>query len=40
LGYENTRNLVTPIIIHSLYDFFAFIVILQGYRLELEKRTK
>jgi len=40
LDYETTRNLVTPIIIHGLYDFFAFIVILHGYRLELKKRTK
>ena len=34
LDYDNTRNLLTPIIIHSLYDFFAFVVILHSYRLE------
>jgi len=37
LDYENTRNLVTPIIIHGLYDFFAFMVILHSYRLEQQK---
>ena len=40
LDYENTRNLVTPIIIHGLYDFFAFMVILQSYRLEQQKEKK
>jgi len=37
LDYESTRNLVTPIIIHSLYDFFAFGVILHSYRLTQQK---
>ena len=37
LGYDSTRNLLTPIIIHSLYDFFAFVVILHSYRLEQQK---
>lgn len=37
LDYENTRNLLTPIIIHGLYDFFAFMVILHSYRLEQQK---
>jgi len=37
LDYDNTRNLLTPIIIHGLYDFFAFMVILHAYRLEQQK---
>jgi len=39
LDYDSTRNLVTPIIIHSLYDFFAFMVILRSYRLKLQKES-
>lgn len=34
LDYDGTRNLLTPIIIHSLYDFFAFIVLLHSYHQE------
>ncbi|MCF7969764.1 MAG: CPBP family intramembrane metalloprotease [Methylococcaceae bacterium] len=37
LDYDNTRNLLAPIIIHWLYDFFAFMVILHAYRLEQQK---
>ncbi|WP_428356450.1 lysostaphin resistance A-like protein [Methyloprofundus sp.] len=37
LDYDGTRNLLTPIIIHGLYDFFAFVVILHSYRLALQK---
>lgn len=37
LDYAGTRNLLTPIIIHGLYDFFAFIVILRSYRIVLQK---
>ena len=37
LDYDNTRNLLTPIIIHGLYDFFAFVVILHSYRVEKQK---
>ncbi|RLA26097.1 MAG: CPBP family intramembrane metalloprotease [Gammaproteobacteria bacterium] len=37
LDYDNTRNLLTPIIIHGLYDFFAFVVILHSYRMEKQK---
>ncbi|SMG67299.1 Abortive infection protein [methanotrophic bacterial endosymbiont of Bathymodiolus sp.] len=37
LDYHNSRNLLTPIIIHSLYDFFAFVMILHSYRLEQQK---
>lgn len=37
LDYDNTRNLLTPIIIHGLYDFFAFVVILRAYRLDQQQ---
>jgi len=32
LDYGGERNLLTPIVIHSLYDFFAFMVIIKAYR--------
>lgn len=35
LDYGAERNLLTPIVIHSLYDFIAFIVILRNYRKSL-----
>ncbi len=34
LDYDGTRNLLTPVIIHGLYDFFAFVVIVRAYRKE------
>jgi len=37
LDYGDSRNLLTPIIIHGLYDFFAFLVILRAYRIEHPK---
>jgi len=39
LDFDNTRNLLTPIIIHGLYDFFAFFVIVRAYRLEQQKKA-
>jgi len=35
LDYGGERNLLTPIVIHGLYDFVAFIVILRDYRNNL-----
>ena len=35
LDYGGERNLLTPIVIHGLYDFIAFIVILRNYRNSL-----
>ncbi len=32
LGYGGERNLLIPIIIHSLYDFLAFMVIIRAYK--------
>lgn len=37
MDYGGERNLLTPIIIHGLYDFLAFLVIVQTYRNELIK---
>lgn len=34
LDYGGERNLLTPIIIHGLYDFLAFIVIIRAYRTQ------
>ena len=38
LDYDGTRNLLTPIIIHGLYDFFAFVVIVRAYRIEQQTK--
>jgi len=32
MDYGESRNLLTPVVIHGLYDFLAFLVILRGYR--------
>jgi len=32
LDYGGERNLLTPIIIHSLYDFLAFMALMRAYR--------
>lgn len=32
LDYETERNLLIPIVIHTVYDFVAFIVIMRNYR--------
>ena len=32
LDYGGERNLLTPVVIHSLYDFIAFMVILRKYK--------
>ncbi len=34
LDYGGERNLLTPIIIHGLYDFLAFMVIIKAYKRE------
>jgi len=33
MDYEGSRNLFLPIIIHSLYDFLAFIALMRAYRV-------
>jgi membrane protease YdiL (CAAX protease family) len=35
LDYGGERNLLTPIVIHALYDFLAFIAIVKTYRATL-----
>jgi len=35
MDYGGDRNLLTPIIIHALYDFLAFIALLRAYRASL-----
>lgn len=37
LDYGSGRNLLTPIIIHALYDFLAFVALLRMYRASLLK---
>ena len=32
LDYGGSRNLLTPILIHGLYDFFAFLMLIQSYK--------
>lgn len=32
LDYGGERNLMTPIVIHAVYDFLAFLVIMRIYR--------
>jgi membrane protease YdiL (CAAX protease family) len=40
MDYGGDRNLLTPIIIHGLYDFLAFLVIVQTYRRELAEKKQ
>lgn len=35
LDYDGERKLLSPIVIHTLYDFVAFLVILRNYRNNL-----
>lgn len=35
LDYGEQRNLLTPIVIHGMYDFLAFLVIMKSYRATL-----
>ena len=36
LDYGGERNLLTPVVIHSLYDFLAFMVLMRAYRASLQ----
>ncbi len=40
LDYGGERNLLTPVIIHALYDFLAFLVIMRAYKAGLSKKSK
>jgi len=37
LDYDNERNLLIPIIIHAIYDFLAFLVIMRSYKNSLNE---
>ncbi|MCF6251390.1 MAG: CPBP family intramembrane metalloprotease [Methylococcaceae bacterium] len=37
LDYGGERNLLTPIVIHAVYDFLAFMAIIKSYRKTLKK---
>jgi uncharacterized protein len=39
LDYGGERNLLTPIIIHGLYDFLAFLALMRNYRASLNTET-
>ncbi len=36
LDYGGDRNLLTPVIIHGLYDFLAFVALMRAYRASLK----
>ncbi len=40
LDYGGDRNVLTPIIIHTLYDFFAFVALMRIYRASLASQPK
>jgi membrane protease YdiL (CAAX protease family) len=40
LDYGGDRNLLTPIIIHGLYDFLAFLALMRSYRAGLLTQDK
>jgi membrane protease YdiL (CAAX protease family) len=37
LDYAGSRNLLTPIIIHGLYDFLVFLMLIKTYKAQLLK---
>ena len=39
MDYSGERNLLTPIIIHGLYDFLAFVALMRVYRAGLETKS-
>ncbi|MGR8941456.1 MAG: CPBP family intramembrane glutamic endopeptidase [Gammaproteobacteria bacterium] len=34
MDYGGVRNLLTPVVIHSLYDFWAFLMLVKAYRVD------
>lgn len=40
LDYGDDRNLLTPIIIHGLYDFLAFLALMRSYRASLLRQNQ
>jgi membrane protease YdiL (CAAX protease family) len=39
MDYGGDRNLLTPIIIHALYDFLAFVALMRAYRASLVAKS-
>jgi hypothetical protein len=39
LDYGGERNLLTPIVIHTVYDFLAFLTIMKTYKKQLADST-
>lgn len=37
MDYGGTRNLLTPVLIHAIYDFWAFLALVKTYRAERER---
>lgn len=37
LDYGGSRNLLTPVIIHGLYDFLVFLALIKAYKIQLSK---
>jgi hypothetical protein len=37
LDYDGSRNLLTPVVIHSLYDFVIFLALIKTYKVQLLK---
>lgn len=37
LDYGGSRNLLTPVVIHALYDFLVFLALIKTYKIQLLK---
>lgn len=40
LDIGEERNLLTPMVVHGLYDFVAFWIVIQSYRAEQSQRNR
>jgi membrane protease YdiL (CAAX protease family) len=40
MDYGIERNVLTPIMIHGLYDFLAFFMLMRAYRISLTTSSK
>ena len=40
LDCSGERNVLIPVISHAVYDYLAFLVVIRGYRRELEHPTE
>ncbi|NOT11658.1 MAG: CPBP family intramembrane metalloprotease [Methylococcaceae bacterium] len=39
MDYVGDRNLIIPVVIHGLYDYLAFILLMRAYRLKANAKT-